>query len=142
MDDLSQKLNDLLNSPDSMNKIRSALSAMGLGGDEGGKAAAPEASPAQTPDLSALLAGLTGGQTGVSGEKPAGGQGGGLDLSMLAKLAPLLSGMGQEDENTALLRALRPYLHGDREKRLDDAIQIMKFMRVMPLLQDKGLLGG
>ena len=115
---------------------------MGLDGDEGGKAAAPEASPAQTPDLSALLAGLTGGQTGVSGEKPAGGQGSGLDLSMLAKLAPLLSGMGQEDENTALLRALRPYLHGDREKRLDDAIQIMKFMRVMPLLQEKGLLGG
>ncbi len=142
MDDLSQKLNDLLNSPDSMNKIRSALSAMGLDGDEGGKAAVPEASPAQTPDLSALLAGLTGGQTGISGEKPAGGQGSGLDLSMLAKLAPLLSGMGQEDENTALLRALRPYLHGDREKRLDDAIQIMKFMRVMPLLQDKGLLGG
>lgn len=55
------------------------------------------------------------------------------------KLAPLMASMNKEDENTALLRALRPYLHGDREKRLDDAIQILRFMRILPLLQEKGL---
>lgn len=138
MDDLSQKLNDLLNSPDSMNKIRSALSAMGLDGD--GQSSDPQDNGTEdnAPDLQALLAGLTGGAK----EKSAAREGGLPDLSVLTKLAPLLSGMGQEDENTTLLKALRPYLHGEREKRLDDAIQIMKFMRVMPLLQEKGLLGG
>ena len=58
---------------------------------------------------------------------------------MLTKMAPLLSSMRRDDENTVLLKALRPYLHGDREKRLDDAIKIMQFIRVMPLLRDRGL---
>ena len=60
-------------------------------------------------------------------------------MSVLLKLAPLLGGLNKEDENTALLKALRPYLHGDREKRLDDAIQIMRLMKVLPLIQEKGL---
>ena len=33
--DLAQKLNDLLSSPDSMQKIQAAMSALGLGGEEG-----------------------------------------------------------------------------------------------------------
>lgn len=59
------------------------------------------------------------------------------DLSAIAKMAPLMAGLNKEDENTALLKALRPYLHGDREKRLDDAIQMMKMMKLLPLLQGK-----
>ena len=31
--DLAQKLNDLLSSPDSMQKIQAAMSALGLGGE-------------------------------------------------------------------------------------------------------------
>ena len=34
--DLAQKLNDLLNSPDSMQKIQAAMSALGMGGSEEG----------------------------------------------------------------------------------------------------------
>ena len=34
MDDLAQKINDLLSSPDSMEKIQSAMAAMGLDGSE------------------------------------------------------------------------------------------------------------
>ena len=52
-------------------------------------------------------------------------------------MAPLIAGLNKEDENTALLKALRPYLHGDREERLDDAIQMMKMMKLLPLLQGK-----
>lgn len=61
------------------------------------------------------------------------------DLSALLKLAPLMGNLNKDDENTALLKALRPYLHGDREKRLDDAIQILRIMKVLPLIQEKGL---
>ena len=110
MDDLTKKLENLLNSPDGMEKIQSAMAALGGGG------AAPAAA------------------------LPAENRGSGLpDLSMLTKMAPLLSNMRRDDENTVLLKALRPYLHGDREKRLDDAIKIMQFIRVMPLLRDRGL---
>lgn len=61
------------------------------------------------------------------------------DLSGLLKLAPLLSSMGQDDQNTALLKALRPYLHGDREKRLDDSVKLMQMLKFLPILQERGL---
>ena len=50
-----------------------------------------------------------------------------------------MGNLNKDDENTALLKALRPYLHGDREKRLDDAIQSLRIMKVLPLIQEKGL---
>ena len=60
------------------------------------------------------------------------------DLSGLLKLAPLLSGLGKDDQHTALLNALRPYLHGEREKRLEDSMKMMKLLKLLPLLQQKG----
>ncbi len=58
---------------------------------------------------------------------------------MLARLAPLLSGLKNEDENTRLLNSLRPFLSGDREKRLDEAIRMLRMLKVMPLLKDQHL---
>ena len=58
----------------------------------------------------------------------------------LLKLLPLLGQIGQEDHNTALLKALRPYLHGDREKRLNDSMRMMQLLKLLPLLQ-KGVPG-
>lgn len=143
MDDLTSKLNDFLNSPDSMEKIRSVMASLGMegGGEETGKApAADSGGPESSSDsLQAMLAGLMGSASKEKEAPPARESASGPDLSVLMKLAPLMANMNKEDENTALLRALRPYLHGDREKRVDDAIQILRFMRILPLLQDKGL---
>lgn len=38
-------------------------------------------------------------------------------------------------DDTALLKALRPYLHGEREKKLDEAIKLMELSRLLPLLK-------
>ena len=57
----------------------------------------------------------------------------------LSGLLPLLSSVGKDDQHTALLRALRPYLHGDREKRLDESVKLMQLLKFLPLLQEKGL---
>lgn len=119
MDDLSKKLEQFLSEPGSMDKIQSALAAFGISGDEEAPAGASSAMP-EIPNFPPL--------------------GGMPDMSMIAKLAPLLGGMGQEDQHTALLRALRPYLHGEREKRLDEAIRIMKLVNMLPLLREKGLM--
>lgn len=106
-DDLGEKLNAFLSSPDAMEKLQGALAAFGV---------SPESPPEEEPP-------------------PAEGLG---ELSGLLKLAPLLSGLGQEDQNTVLLNALRPYLHGEREKRLDDSMKMMKLLKLLPLLQQKG----
>lgn len=143
MDDLSKKISDLLSSPDGMEKIRSAMASLGMDGGGEEAPAPPAESEPEGGGLNDALQSLLAGLGGQQAEKPAPREGGGglPDLSVLAKVAPLMAGMNQEDENTALLKALRPYLHGDREKRLDDAIQILKFMRIIPLLQDKGPAG-
>ncbi len=61
------------------------------------------------------------------------------DLSGLLNLMPLFSSFGKDDEHTALLKALRPYLHGEREKRLDESVKLMQLLKLLPLLQERGL---
>ncbi len=108
-DDLGEKLNAFLSSPDAMEKLQGAMAAFGI---------SPETPPEKPP------------------ASPANEDLG--DLSGLLKLAPLLTQLGQEDQNTVLLNALRPYLHGEREKRLDDSMKMMKLLKLLPLLQQKG----
>lgn len=57
-----------------------------------------------------------------------------------AKLAPMMASMNRDDQDTVLLKALRPYLHGDREKRLDDAIKILRFIKIMAPAAGEGTL--
>lgn len=129
MDDLNKKISDLLGSPDGMARIQSMMEALGIGGDGGESAPVSDSPiPAPAPETAS-----------PPPAAPAASGGGMPDLSALLKLAPLMGNLNKDDENTALLKALRPYLHGDREKWLDDAIQILRIMKVLPLIQEKGL---
>ena len=38
-------------------------------------------------------------------------------------------------DDTALLKALRPYVHGEREKKLDEAIKLVELSKLLPLLR-------
>lgn len=108
MDDLSEKLDRLLSSPDSMKRIEEMMAAFG-----GVPEAPPEAPPsAPPPDLL------------------------GGDLTPLLKLLPLLGSLQQDDDNAALLHALRPHLGQERQKRLDEAARMMKLVRLLPLIKD------
>ena len=53
---------------------------------------------------------------------------------LLSQLGPLLSASAGNSPDTALLQALRPYLHGEREKRLDDALHLLRLKGLLPLL--------
>ena len=109
MDDLSQKLDRLLSSPDGMKRIEELMGAFG---------AAPPASTEPSP--SPLPAGM--------------------DMGMLLKLTPLLAQLGKEDDTTALFHALRPHLQTERQKKLDEAGQMLRLMKLLPLLNE--LKGG
>ena len=53
----------------------------------------------------------------------------------LAQLLPLLQGVaGGDDREVTLLRALRPYLRGGREKRIDEAIEMLRLAKLLPLI--------
>ena len=110
MDDLSDKIQQLLSSPDAMNQIQSMMAALG-GGSE---TVTPPPTPTPTPSND------------------------GIDMSAVLKLAPLLGSLGQEDDGSHLLKALKPYMHDERSKRLDEAIQMMHLMKLIPLLKGLG----
>lgn len=106
--DLNELVSQFLGRPDSMETIQSMLAS--LGGDMPKTDAVPPSSPAESvPDLGALQ-----------------------------KLLPLLQGFGggDNDQHVALLRALRPYLHNGREKKVDEAIEMMRLAKLLPLIKN------
>ena len=133
MDDLSQKIDSLLQSPEGMQKIQAAMAALGASAPSS-ETDAPPPEPAEDDMLSRLLGGLAAPTAPPKAEENT--SGGLPDIGKLLQLMPLLSGLNKDDENTALLKALRPHLHGEREKRVDDALQMMKLMKLMPFLAD------
>lgn len=139
MDDLASMITQFLSSEEGMNQLRSVSSALGLP-DIG--AAAPQA-----------------GQNGFvpppvnNGSTPAGGgipffssqatssQAGApsLDLNTIMLMQRAISALNQDDQNTELLRALKPHFSEERAKKVDDAIRILQLIRLLPLVKDLGL---
>ncbi len=124
MDELNDKLTRLLSDPNSMAKIQGMMAA--LSGAETPSTPEPSPLPPTTPPSAPMpnlpLDGLP-------------------DLSMLSKLAPLMGVFGKEDDDTRLLQALRPYLRGEREQRLDDTMKMLRLTKLLPLLQEQGIFG-
>lgn len=112
MDDLNEKLERLLSDPDGIAKIQAAMSALG------GRDTA-EPAPASAPPPSAVP-----------------------DMTALTRLMPLISDLGADSDDTRLLGALRPYLHGQRVQRLDESMRLLQLIKLIPLLQQQGVLTG
>ena len=62
------------------------------------------------------------------------------DLSVLSRLAPLLSELNRRDERADFIAALKPLLSEERRKKADDAIKIIRLVSVLPLLKEQGLV--
>ncbi len=60
----------------------------------------------------------------------------GIDPQMMLKLSKVMSGMknGGEDERTRLLCDLKPYISPARARRVDEAVNILKILRVVDIL--------
>lgn len=107
MEDLEQKLSELLSSPDSMAQLMAAARAL-----SGGNGADP---PAPAPD------------SGNAPQEP----GPGFDLPDLQTMTRIMGLMNRlsaprDDKRTALLTALRPWLSPQRRQKLDRALQMMQ----------------
>ena len=116
MEDLNEKLTRLLSSPEGMEKIQSMMAALG-GSLPQEEPPAVETSPPPSAEP-------------------------GVDMAALGKILPVLSRMNQENEDTRLLAALRPYLHGQRAERLEESMRLLRLMKLLPLLTEGGRAGG
>lgn len=116
MDDLKQKLNELLESPDGMQKLQAAAASLGILKDS--KPESHLTAPAVSADNQSIAKD---------------------DISALTKLLPLMENFRKDDQDMLLLKAIRPYLQDTRQSRLDEAIKVMHMLKILPLLKDKGI---
>lgn len=127
MEDLSARLEQLLSDPQALSQLGELAAGLGLGQST---APAPnpgsEAGPA--PDLSALL-GMLGGAGGNS--SPA------LEPALLGRIAQVVSSLSTPDRDTQLLMALQPFCGEHRRKKVEEAAQLLRIIRLLPLLEDK-----
>lgn len=118
MDDMSRKLSELLNDPETLDRIKS-LTGLISREQEHGRSEEDKTPPESSSD---------------GGVVP--------DAAMLGtfmRLAPMLQSVNRENDSTRLLRALKPFLHQDRAKRVDSAIRLLSIMQMLPLLKNSGL---
>ncbi|MEA5010831.1 MAG: hypothetical protein VB100_03810 [Angelakisella sp.] len=138
MEDISAKIAQILSDEESMQQIMGMISLLG-GGGEGNV----------PPDLSALLGALGGMSDGEEAKKEqfdTQGQhstdGTGIDLGMIGSLGKMLGQSQQHDKNIELLLALRPYFNEPRKSKVDEAIKLLKMLRLLPILRESGILDG
>lgn len=112
MDDISEKLSELLNNPEALRQAREI--AEGILAEEPRE---PSSEP-NTDDISGLL-----GSDAIP-----------LLISVISRLKK-----ADNDPRAQLLTALKPNLSEARRERVDTAIKILKAIELLPLIKDSGL---
>lgn len=117
MDDITSKLSEFLNNPESLNKIKGLAGLLGQDSDNN--------SPTQENKPE---------RQNESPEIP-------IDtMKTVMKFMPIISSINKEDENTKFLQALKPLLGDERKKKIDESIRMIQMMRVIPLLKNQEIL--
>lgn len=135
MEDLTQRINQILNDPQSMQMIQSMAQNLGLNPPAAETPPPPPSGGIDTNPLSALLAQLSMTQQPTSPAPPP------MDMNTLLQVQKAMSLFTQGNKNVDLLRSLRPLLSEKRQKKVDDAIRIMQLIQILPLLKESGLFG-
>ncbi len=116
MDDLLGRMQSVLSDPESMEQLKELAALLGDSDSNDNSCEQPE-------------------QTSSQEEKGEGG----FDIGLLMQLSSLMSS-AEQDEDTALLLALKPHLNPERQKKVDRALKLMKLYTVWKTLKDTGML--
>ncbi len=112
MDDLNQKLAEILNDPESMNRVREMAESILSNQDK--KEEPPDDSVFGIPDSNELM----------------------NIMSIVSKL-----NAKNDDARTNLLSALKPHLSEPKREKVDTAIKILRLLELLPVLKESGVLG-
>ena len=129
MPDLSEQLSAILQNPEAQQNIRNLLSSLQQSGEH---STPPQKSESPPFDLSTIF-----NQNPPSSPEPSMPN---IDINMLMKLQSIFSKMSCSNRNIDLLLALKPHLK--EPKKVDNAINILRLMSVLPALGESGIFGG
>ena len=155
MEDLLEKLQGILGSPEGQEQLRNIQSMLGMGEAEPAPpvqqsvVTAPPvpspqpqgapASPLGGLDLSAL-SGLLG-NLGSAAPQPEPAPG--IDMGTILRLQRAFQAMNPaDDKNARLLMALKPHFGPRRQAKIDQAMSLMRLFSMLPLLRESGLFAG
>ena len=115
MDDISKTLADLLNDPDSLNRVREMAENI-LGNSS-------EPTPQQESNHNSIFGDMD------------------IDPSQLGKIMSVMSRLksNRDDDRARLLLALKPHLSPPRREKVDTAVKLLKLIDLLPLLKDSGI---
>lgn len=111
MDELNQKLTQILNDPESMNRVRQMAESI-----------------------------LSDKEDDTSADDSVFGMLGGEDLGNIMSIVSRLNNQ-QNDARTNLLLALKPHLSEAKREKVDTAIKILRLLDLLPILKESGVLG-
>ncbi|MDD6269551.1 MAG: hypothetical protein PUA84_05815 [Oscillospiraceae bacterium] len=112
MDDLFGRMQSVLSDPESMQQLQELASLLGNDDDSDEEQAAHQ-------------------------EKSSGDSG--FDIGKIMQLSSLMNST-KNDEDAALLLALKPHLKEERQKKVDKAVKLLKLIDVWKTLKDTGML--
>ena len=116
MDDLTGKLMEMLNNPESIEKLK-GLTGLLVNNDS------KKEEESKNQDI----------EKNEENSLPT------EAIGTMMKLMPLLSSMNKEDDKTKFLAALRPLLSDKRKKKLDESVKILQMIQILPLLKSQGI---
>lgn len=120
MDDMLGKMGEILSDPESLKQLQE-LAQMLQQNDESDNS--QENAPCEE-----------------NSSESSNGDSGGFDFSMLLRVQELMGAMQNNDDDTKLLLALRPHLKEQRQKKVDQAVKMLKLYAVFSAVKENGLL--
>lgn len=60
-------------------------------------------------------------------------------MDAILKIMPILSSIKKEDKYTMFLKSLKPLLSSDRQEKIEKTSHILKLIKILPILKNKGL---
>lgn len=115
MDDISKTLADLLNDPESLNRVHEMAENL-LGNQD------KNHTTSQT-DTDSIFGDMD------------------IDPAQIGKIMSVMSKLktNRDDERSRLLLALKPHLSPPRREKVDTAVKLLKLIDLLPLLKDSGI---
>ncbi|MBQ1412111.1 MAG: hypothetical protein IIY93_02840 [Clostridia bacterium] len=115
MDNIGEMLQSVLGNPEAMAKLKETARQLGINPDADMPPPSPSPAASAPPKETASPTELA---------------------ASLGQLVPLLGKIGQDDDMSRLIHALKPFLSGSRLKKAEEADKIMMLLRLIPLLQN------
>lgn len=128
MSDLTSQINQVLSNPEMLEQIKALSGLLG-------QSSAPQGVPKEFSNSDSS-------NVNVPQPKPQspldllGADG----LQTAMRFMPILSELKKDDETTQLLRAIKPFLSPPRQDKLEEAVRLLRIIRILPLLKNQGLM--